>query len=154
MSSKSEQARELFLTGANCAQAVVAAFHQECGLTPEQALRLASGFGGGVARLREVCGTVSGMVIVANLLRGYSDPGDKAAKDRHYALIRRLAERFRQETGSVVCRELLGRPADSGPDTPVSEARTPEYYRKRPCAELAALAAGILESELGGSRAD
>lgn len=154
MSSKSEQARELFLTGANCAQAVVGAFHHECGLSLEQALRLASGFGGGVARLREVCGTVSGMVIVANLLRGYSDLSDKAAKDRHYLFIRKLTERFRQETGSVVCRELLRRPADSGPDTPVSEARTPEYYRKRPCAELAALAAGILESELGGSLAD
>ena len=143
MKAKSEQARELFLNGANCAQAVLGAFHQECGLELETALRLASGFGGGVSRLREMCGAVSGMILAANLLHGYSDLSDKEAKDAHYRRIQALAGEFRREAGSIVCRELLGL-APGQSDEPLSEARTREYYRKRPCADLVALAAGIL----------
>ena len=70
MADKAEQARQLFLSGANCAQAVLGAFHRECGLDFDAAMRLASGFGGGMGRLREVCGAVSGMFLVANLRRG------------------------------------------------------------------------------------
>lgn len=147
MDDHAAQARKLFLDGANCAQAVLGAFHRECGLELETALKLSSGFGGGVARLREVCGAVSGMVMAAGLLRGYTDFGDKAAKDAHYALIQRLAAEFRTANGSIVCRELLGLPEKTA-DAPVSEARTREYYRKRPCVELVALAAAILEREL------
>lgn len=143
MKAKSEQARELFLNGANCAQAVLGAFHQECGLELETALRLASGFGGGGSRLREMCGAVSGMILAANLLHGYSDLSDKAAKDAHYRRIQALAGEFRREAGSIVCRELLGL-APGQSDEPLSEARTREYYRKRPCADLVALAAGTL----------
>ena len=85
--------------------------------------------------------------MAAGLLRGSSDLRDKAAKDAHYALIQELAEAFRRENGSIVCRELLGLGAAQA-DRPVSEARTPEYYRKRPCAELVAFAAGLLEEKL------
>ena len=147
MESKEEKARRLFLSGANCAQAVFGAFHAECGLDPETAFRIASGFGGGMARMREVCGAVSGMILAANYLSGYSELKDKAAKDAHYALIQKLAEEFRKENGSIVCRDLLGLPSGRR-DIPVSEARTAEYYRKRPCADLVAAAAGIAERML------
>ena len=89
------------------------------------------------------------MFLVANLRRGYSDLSDKEAKDAHYAFIQKLAAEFRAETGSIVCRELLGL-APKQSDAPVSEARTPEYYRKRPCADTVALAAAILERNLDG----
>ena len=145
--SKAEQARTFFLNGANCAQSVLCAFETECGLDHETALRLASGFGGGMARMREVCGAVSGMFMAADLIFGPADPADKAAKDAHYAELQKLAAEFRKETGSIICRVLLGL-EKSGPDDPVSEARTEAYYRKRPCPDLCALAAGILEKYL------
>lgn len=144
MEEKAEQARRLFLSGANCAQAVLGTFHEECRLDRETALRLASGFGGGISRLREMCGALSGMILAENLIHGYSDLTDKAVKDAHYKRIRALVEEFRRETGAILCRELLGL-APGQSDEPVSEARTGEYYRKRPCAEIVALAAGILD---------
>ena len=147
MNNKSQLARQYFLNGANCAQAVLCAFAGECGLSEEYAMRLASGFGGGMGRMREVCGAVSGMILAANILYGNADCKDKAAKDKHYALIQLLASRFREKNGSIICRELLGLAA-AGPDKPVSEERTQSYYQKRPCAELVALAAEILEQEL------
>lgn len=143
---KTELAKDLFCKGANCAQAVLGAFAKECGLTEEEAFRIASGFGGGISRLREVCGAVSGMVLVANYLCGQSDITDKKAKDAHYARIRELTDAFQTETGSVVCRVLLGL-EEKHSDEPVSEARTEEYYRKRPCSEIVALAAKILEQK-------
>ena len=147
MNDRSEQAKEYFLNGANCAQAVLRAFCDRCGLTPDTAMRLASGFGGGLARQREVCGAVAGMCMAADLICGPGEGTDKAAKDAHYALIRELCDAFRDETGSIVCRALLGLgPKQSDP--PVSEARTPAYYKKRPCAELVELAAGILSKRL------
>ena len=145
--TKEELAENYFRKGANCAQAVLCAFAPECGLTEEEAMRLASGFGGGVGRMREICGAVSGMTLVVNILRGNTDFDDKEAKDRHYALVRRLAEDFRSRTGSVVCRELLGLPA-AHRDGPVSEARTPAYYHKRPCADLVYDAAALLDEML------
>ena len=149
MSGKAEIARELFCAGANCAQAVFGAFAEECGLTQEEAFRMASGFGGGMARQREVCGAVSGMVLVINCLYGNADITDKDAKDTHYARVQKLCNAFRQEIGSIVCRELLGL-APGQTDQPRSEERTGEYYRKRPCAELVALAAELLEAALAG----
>lgn len=145
--NKSELAKEYFLSGANCSQAVLCAFAGECGLSEEFAMQLASGFGGGMGRMREVCGAVSGMILVANILRGNSDVKDKAAKDKHYALIQHLAAQFREKNGSIICRELLNLTA-KGPENFVSEERTSAYYKKRPCAELVALAAEILEKEL------
>lgn len=147
MKDRSEQAKELFTNGANCAQSVLVAFCDRCGLAPDTAMKLASGFGAGLARQREVCGAVTGMTMVADLILGPGEGTDKAAKDAHYALIRELCDEFRAETGSIICRELLGL-APNQSDPPVSEARTPAYYKKRPCAELVALAAGILSKRL------
>ena len=147
---KAENAKRNFLSGLNCAQSVLCAFEEECGLEHETAVRLASGFGAGMARMREVCGAVSGMFMAADLIFGPADSADKAAKDAHYACLQDLAAEFKAETGSIICRVMLGLEKD-GPDAPVSEARTPSYYRKRPCAELCALAAGILERYLNRS---
>lgn len=146
--AKSEEAKLLFKAGANCAQSVLGAYAAECGLTHEQAMRLGSSFGAGMGRLREVCGAVSGMFMVIGLKLGYSDIQCKSEKDRHYALIQKLAEEFKSRAGSrsIVCRELLG--LSKGTDSPVSEVRTAEYYRKRPCAELVGIAAEIVENHL------
>jgi len=141
--TKSEEAKALFESGANCAQAVLGAFTAECGLDLDQAMRLASSFGGGMGRLREVCGAVSGMFMVIGLTEGYSDPTSKAEKGQHYARVQALAAAFKDKAGSLICRELLGLPP--GADEPVSDARTDAYYKSRPCAELVGLAAQILD---------
>ncbi|MDO4629066.1 MAG: C-GCAxxG-C-C family protein [Planctomycetia bacterium] len=146
-SAKGKLAREFFHKGANCAQAVACAFTEECGQTSEKMARLASGFGAGMGRMREVCGAVSGMTLVANLIFGPDDIMDKAGKDAQYAHVQALAERFKAETGSIVCRELLGL-APKQSDSPISEARTETYYKKRPCVEMVVLAATILEEYL------
>ena len=144
---KAEKAKALFMQGANCAQAVFGAFASECGITEEQALIMSSGFGGGVGRMREVCGAVSGMVLVLNMIYGSGDLSDKNAKDGQYARIQAVAGAFKEQCGSIVCRELLG--LDKKDSTPAdSEERTAAYYKKRPCAELVALAAEITEKYL------
>lgn len=135
------------MAGANCAQAVCGAFAGECGISETQALVISSGFGGGVGRLREVCGAVSGMVLVLDMIYGSGELGDKSVKDGHYARVQSVANAFKAACGSIVCRELLG--LDKKAPTPAeSEARTPEYYKKRPCADMVALAAEILEKYL------
>ena len=145
--SKKDEAMSLFKLGANCSQAVLGAFAKECNLSYDEAMKLASGFGAGMGRMREVCGAVSAMVLVANLKYGSADLSDKAAKDEHYKLIQKLAEEFKRENGSIVCRELLGL-AKNENTSPISEARTESYYKKRPCAELVGMAAEILEKNL------
>lgn len=134
-------AAELFLKGYNCAQAVAAAFCEEIGLSREQAAKMVSGFGGGMGRLREVCGAVSGMVFVASCLYGYDTSDDDEAKKAHYALVQQLAGQFCEQAGSIVCRELLKNP----PSDPKPTPRTEEFYKKRPCARLVVLAAEILD---------
>ncbi|MDE7399142.1 MAG: C-GCAxxG-C-C family protein [Oscillospiraceae bacterium] len=143
MSNNGDKAYENFLLGYNCTQAVAVTFAEELGLNKETAARLSSGFGGGMGRLREVCGTFSGVVFVLSSLYGYSDPKDTVTKKELYEKIRALAAKFREDNGSIICCELLGldRPEDSA--TP--EARTPEYYKKRPCPELCRYAANLLE---------
>lgn len=142
-SPRGRAAMELFLSGYNCTQAVVLAYEDLIGMDRGTLLRMSSSFGGGMGRLREVCGTVSGMFLVAGFLYGYDDPGAFEEKAAHYGRIQELAARFRERQGSIVCRELLG--LSGGADDPVPERRTEEYYRKRPCPQLAGLAAAILE---------
>ena len=147
--SRGDRARELFREGYNCSQAVTLAFAEELearGISREMAAGLASSFGGGLGRLREVCGCVSGMALVCGALEGYTDPKAAAEKQDHYKRIQELVTAFKDENGSYICRELL---AGINTDTnPVPEARTESYYKKRPCAELAACAADILERHL------
>lgn len=147
MGARGDRARQLFLDGYTCAQAVVLAFEDITGLDRTLAARLSSGFGGGMGRMREVCGAVSGMFMVYDLVCGYSEPGDMESKKRVYADIRALAERFKEKSGgSIVCRELLaGVDTTQGGDP---EQRTAEYYAKRPCPQLVALAADVLDEFL------
>ncbi len=134
-------AAELFLKGYNCAQAVAVAFCDVTGLTPEFSAKMASSFGGGMGRMREVCGSVSGMLMVVGLLYGYDTPGDHAGKKAQYALVQELAGKFREQAGSIICREILKNP----PSDPTPSPRTQEYYEKRPCTRMVMLAARILD---------
>ena len=125
------RARENFLQGYSCAQAVLLAFAPYLGMEEEFALRLSSSFGAGMGRLREVCGALSSLLMLEGLLEGYADPHDAAAKTAHYARVQALAGRFRQEMGSILCRDLLG--PQKASTSPVPEARTDAYYAARPC---------------------
>ena len=136
-----EKTAELFLRGYNCAQSMMVAYCDVTGLTPEFAAKLSSSFGGGMGRMREVCGAVSGMLMVAGLLYGYDTPGDDVSKKAHYHLVQHLAGKFREEAGSIVCREILKNP----PSDPNPTPRTAEFYAKRPCARMLILAAEILD---------
>ena len=142
-----QTAMALFKEGYNCSQALVLTFCEDLGIDQKTALMMSSSFGGGMGRLREVCGAVSGMFMVAGLKSGYTDPADREGKKSHYASIQHLAEEFKKENHSIVCRELLGLPP--GPDDPVPQPRTEGYYKKRPCAELVGCAAAITARELG-----
>ena len=136
-----EKAKAYFEQGYNCSQAVTLAFAEEMGLDADSAAKMASSFGGGLGRLREVCGCVSGMALAAGALFGYSDPKAREEKADHYALIQKLAEEFKEKNGSIICRELL---AGINNDTnPVPEERTESYYKKRPCVEMVRTAAQI-----------
>lgn len=141
----SSKAKALFEQGYNCAQAVFLAFDDITGLDTETAAKLTSSFGGGMGRLREVCGAVSGMFAVAGTAKGYSDPKAREEKAGHYALIQNLAAEYKKENGSIICKELLGLP---GAQQPVPEERTAEYYSRRPCGEYVACAAKLLAQKL------
>lgn len=138
------RAMELFRKGYNCSQAVLCAFTEDLGLDIDTASRLASSFGGGMGRMREVCGAVSGMFMVAGLACGYSDPKAYEEKAQHYERIQMLANEFKKLNGSIICRVLLGLSAsESG--NPIPEKRTDEYYKKRPCEILVGQAAMLLD---------
>lgn len=141
--NRKEIAMALFEEGYNCAQAVFLAFEDLHGMDRKAAAALSSSFGGGMGRLREVCGSVSGMFMVAGVLYGYDDPKAKEEKTNHYARIQNLAAEFEEKNGSIVCRELLGLSVKKQEPTP--EERTAEYYQKRPCKELVGMAAEIME---------
>ena len=137
-----EVAQNYFKKGYNCAQSVAMAFSDVTGLSEKESARLASSFGGGLGRMREVCGAVSGMAIVVGALYGYDDPSIPGAVQKHYALVQELAASFREKNGSIICRELLG---DNSAIRSSPDPRTAEYYKKRPCPELVGIAAAILD---------
>ncbi len=146
----SQKAYDLFMEGYNCSQAVFAAFCDVTNIDFETALMLSSSFGGGMGRLREVCGAVSGMLLVAGALYGYSDPKDTLSKSEHYKRIQAIAYKFQDENGSYICKVLLG--LDSASDPNPAE-RTAEYYKKRPCAELVRQAAQIMDDYINSHEA-
>ncbi len=141
---RKQRAMDNFMQGYNCTQSVLLAFED---MLPEKSreeiICMASAFGGGMGRLREVCGSVSGMFLVAGLLYGYSGPETGEKKAELYQKIQQLAHRFEEKNGTIVCRELLGLSVKEEP--PLPEARTDEYYKKRPCRELIGMAAKILQ---------
>ncbi|MBR0142784.1 MAG: C_GCAxxG_C_C family protein [Clostridia bacterium] len=154
VSRRGERAEMLFREGYNCAQAVFCAFDDLTGFDRETSARLSSSFGGGMGRLREACGAVSGALMTLGILLGYTDPKDRRAKADHYRLVQEFAARFRDRNGSIVCRELLAG-VDTSPG-PEPQERSDEFYQKRPCARLvrqaAEIAAEMLE-EAGASAA-
>lgn len=147
----SQKAHDLFMQGYNCAQSVFCAFTDLTGLDMDTAAKMASSFGGGMGRLRETCGAFSGMIMVAGMLYGYCEPKNYTVKSEHYALVQTLAKKYTEKTGSLVCREILGLAGSSDPNVP---PRTDEYYKKRPCPELCALAAGILDEYISAHKDD
>lgn len=142
MENHAQRAEALFLQGYNCAQASFAAFCPDTGMDFNTALLVSSSFGGGMGRMREVCGALSGIFMAAGLLYGYKDASAHKEKSEHYARIQQLAQSFRQEFGSIICRDLLALPA--GAQTPEPEQRTAGYYKRRPCRQCVAFAAGLL----------
>lgn len=142
----SEKAANNFREGYNCAQSVLLAFANKVGLKENEALKLASSFGGGMGRLREVCGAVSAMFMIAGILKGYTEPNNDIVKANHYKLIQDLAAEFKSKHGTIICRELLG--LDGTEFSPIPSARTDEYYKERPCEEFIKCAAEIVEEDL------
>ncbi len=150
--SKAEQAKQLFLDGYNCAQAVFCAFAPELGIDEKTALSLSACFGGGLGRQREVCGAVSGMCMALSLKYAPQDPTDHMAKAAFYLRVQELCAAFRQENGAITCRELLGLPA--GPSDPTPEKRTPAYHAgaHHDCANKVKCAAEILDKYLAQNK--
>ena len=137
-----EKAKTLFKQGFNCSQSVFAACADLYGIEDEAlALRLSASFGGGIGRMRQTCGAACGMFMLAGLENGSAVVGDAEGKMQNYALVQEFAEKFQQENGSLICAELLG--IAPKPQEPTPEARTEEYYKKRPCAEMVASAVRI-----------
>lgn len=143
---RADRAEELFRQGYNCSQSVFAAFSDLVGMTTEEAARMASPFGAGFGKLREVCGAVSGMTLLAGFLRGYSDPEDYESKKELYALIQKMCAEFKDAEGSIICRELLG--LKECEDLAEPSVRTEEYYKSRPCIGACRTAAEIAEMYL------
>lgn len=143
----------LFRQGFNCTQSVILAFAdvlEASGLADEKLLKtIGSGFGGGMGRLREVCGAFSGCTMMAGFISPADVPADMEARKRNYAIVQEFAEKFRQVNGgSIVCRELLGLDRAAQPEAPMPSERTAEYYRKRPCVQIIGNAARIVAEKL------
>ena len=149
-----EKARRLFKEGGyNCCQAVVLAYNDVFGLEDHTAAAVSSGFGGGMGRMREVCGAVSGMTMLAGLIKPAVDPSVKDWRTANYALVQEMAGEFKAINGSIVCKELLGlvpmgSAAPAPKESPEPSERTPEYYKKRPCEELVGIAARIVGEKI------
>ncbi len=139
----SKKACNNFREGYNCAQSVLLAFADLVGLDDKTALKLSSSFGGGMGRLREVCGAVSAMFMIAGFLRGYTSPNNDIAKAEHYKLIQELAEEFKSKCGTIICREILG--LEEGSDSYIPSERTEQYYEERPCENCIKIASEIIE---------
>lgn len=140
--SRAFRAQELFKQGFNCSQAVFASCADLYGIKDEQlALRLSASFGGGMGRMRLVCGAASGMFLLAGLQNGSATPHDSEGKMANYAFVQQLAGDFKAKYGSLICAELLG--LAPKPEDPKPADRTPQYYEKRPCPEMIAEAVRI-----------
>lgn len=140
-----ERAMGYFKSGYNCAQAVVMAYNDIMEMSVEQLAKLTAPFGGGIGRMREVCGTVSGMAVLAGAIAPAVNPQDLEERKQNYALVQHFANEFRKENGDIVCRRLLGlEPMVERAETPMPSERTAEYYKKRPCVEYVGCAARIV----------
>lgn len=146
---RSARGRDLFLEGYNCCQSVVLAFADILPVDESVLKTMASGFGGGMARMREVCGAVSGMAMLAGFISPADDPSDMTARTANYALVQQFAAAYRDRMGSIICRDILGLRAEGrAPEPPRPSDRTADYYKSRPCARSCEVAAGIVAEYL------
>lgn len=135
LEARVQRAVDNFMQGYGCCQSVVAAFADLYNLDDTMAKRIAAGFGGGVGRMRMMCGAVSGIVILAGLDRGQIDGADRKGKSMCYKVVQELLDEFKVQNGSVVCAELLGlKGHEKAQSSYVASPRTAEYYKTRPCA--------------------
>lgn len=141
-----KMALDYFKQGYNCSQAVFMAYAANYGITPENAAALATSFGGGMGRLREVCGAVSGMFLVLGLEYPYTNIKDKASKNLNYKVVQKTANEFKSKMGSIICADLLKQKRE--PESHISADRTDEYYASRPCERCVMLAAEIVAKEI------
>ena len=139
-----EKAEALFKKGYNCSQAVVGAFSDMINIDNDTLIKLASPFGGGMGRLREVCGAVSSMFMIAGIKKGYTTPNDDAIKEKHYKLIQDLANQFKEKYNTIICRELL----ETNDNSPIPSKRTEKYYEERPCEEFIKTCAELITQNL------
>ena len=146
MNTKSDIAVEYFKQGYNCAQSVFLAYADRYGFDKDTALRVSSSFGGGMGRLREVCGAVSAMLMLIGLKEGYTSPNDDKIKEEHYAKVQSLAKEFEAKFGTIICRELLNLTEKNS--TPTPSKRDEKYYQERPCAKFVEFASELIEKEL------
>lgn len=148
MGKRADRAREMFLQGYNCCQAVVGAFADLYGFDPETAMKMAEGFGGGLGRMRLTCGAVNGMAMVAGMKMSHGKAGDLQRRGDIYAVVRQMVNEFKEQNGTIICAELLGlsMPKDN---SPMPEERTPEYYKRRPCPDKIHQCGLIIEKYLG-----
>ncbi|MCI8950643.1 MAG: C_GCAxxG_C_C family protein [Lachnospiraceae bacterium] len=143
MESRAERAVGLFLSGYNCCQSVFAAYSEAFGMDREMALKVSCSMGGGIGRMREVCGAVSGMAMIAGLACGNTDPGNQEAKTKNYETVRQMADQFKKAHKTIICREILG--LLEAEESAAPSERTESYYRERPCARMVETAARIIE---------
>lgn len=144
--NRADLAEKLFREGYNCSQSVFGAFTDVTGMDLATSMRYASGFGAGFGKMREVCGAVSGMTMLASILKGYSDPGDREGKIATYCLVQEMIKEFEEEMGSRICRELLH--IKPGEDPVEPSVRTEEYYNSRPCIHAVRTGASLVEKYL------
>ena len=151
--SRQQAATNYFLQGFNCCQSVLLAFSDILNADPETLKTIASGFGGGMGRLRDVCGAFSGMVMMAGSISPAADPSVKEDRTKNYALVQQFAEKFKElNGGSIVCRELLGLAKNAAKESPVPSDRTADYYKKRPCPIIIGNAAKIIAEYLANKQ--
>lgn len=141
MTERIERAVELFKSGFNCSQSVVAAFAELYGFTQEQGLHMSASFGGGIGRMRQTCGAACGMFLLAGLEKCAIEGSDRESKAANYKLVQELAEEFKKRNGSIICAELLKLKKTEVSSVP--EERNEQYYAKRPCAKMVEVAATI-----------
>lgn len=141
--NEKERAIALFKEGFNCSQSVFVAFSHRFGIDEDTAKKISAGLGGGMGRMREVCGAVSGASLVIGSIASATDGKDSESKQKNYELVREFAKRFTDKNGSIICRELLGLDVKMEKSAQ-PESRTTEYYKKRPCVELVGDAVEIL----------
>lgn len=146
LEKRTEQALTYFYDGYNCSQAVFMAYSDLYDMDKELAAKISSSFGGGMGRLREVCGAVTGMFMVLGLHYPATDVKDKAAKTTNYAAVQRTAAEFKQEMGSFICADLLN--IKRAPENPTPSERNVKYHALRPCDRCVAMAAEILGKEI------